>query len=60
MMCRSFENNWNTYKLLAHINPPDTKVSDLHLLNQTRPDSLLLLMFKDLQLSHCVHLSLAE
>lgn len=31
------------YKLLAHINPPDTKVSDLHLLNQTRPDSLLLL-----------------
>uniref|UniRef100_A0A8C7ZHQ7 6-phosphofructokinase n=1 Tax=Oryzias sinensis TaxID=183150 RepID=A0A8C7ZHQ7_9TELE len=24
-MCRSFENNWNTYKLLAHINPPDVK-----------------------------------
>ncbi|XP_035761477.1 ATP-dependent 6-phosphofructokinase, muscle type-like [Neolamprologus brichardi] len=22
---KSFENNWNTYKLLAHINPPDTK-----------------------------------
>uniref|UniRef100_A0A8C7ZEW3 ATP-dependent 6-phosphofructokinase n=1 Tax=Oryzias sinensis TaxID=183150 RepID=A0A8C7ZEW3_9TELE len=22
---RSFENNWNTYKLLAHINPPDVK-----------------------------------
>uniref|UniRef100_A0A7N8XLT1 6-phosphofructokinase n=1 Tax=Mastacembelus armatus TaxID=205130 RepID=A0A7N8XLT1_9TELE len=21
----SFENNWNTYKLLAHINPPDVK-----------------------------------
>uniref|UniRef100_A0A6Q2YIN3 6-phosphofructokinase n=1 Tax=Esox lucius TaxID=8010 RepID=A0A6Q2YIN3_ESOLU len=21
----SFENNWNTYKMLAHINPPDTK-----------------------------------
>ena len=27
MVHRSFENNWNTYKLLAHINPPDTKVS---------------------------------
>lgn len=26
MTCRSFENNWNTYKLLAHINPPDVKV----------------------------------
>uniref|UniRef100_A0A673CS60 6-phosphofructokinase type A n=1 Tax=Sphaeramia orbicularis TaxID=375764 RepID=A0A673CS60_9TELE len=25
LMCRSFENNWNTYKLLAHINPPDVK-----------------------------------
>uniref|UniRef100_A0A8C4FA47 6-phosphofructokinase n=1 Tax=Dicentrarchus labrax TaxID=13489 RepID=A0A8C4FA47_DICLA len=25
MMCRSFENNWNTYKQLAHINPPDVK-----------------------------------
>uniref|UniRef100_A0A4W6CZB3 6-phosphofructokinase type A n=1 Tax=Lates calcarifer TaxID=8187 RepID=A0A4W6CZB3_LATCA len=25
MICRSFENNWNTYKLLAHINPPDVK-----------------------------------
>ncbi|XP_071203327.1 ATP-dependent 6-phosphofructokinase, muscle type-like [Salvelinus alpinus] len=22
---KSFENNWNTYKMLAHINPPDTK-----------------------------------
>uniref|UniRef100_A0AAQ4QN15 6-phosphofructokinase type A n=1 Tax=Gasterosteus aculeatus aculeatus TaxID=481459 RepID=A0AAQ4QN15_GASAC len=22
---KSFENNWNTYKLLAHINPPDVK-----------------------------------
>lgn len=22
---KSFENNWNTYKLLGHINPPDTK-----------------------------------
>uniref|UniRef100_A0A669C1Y0 ATP-dependent 6-phosphofructokinase n=1 Tax=Oreochromis niloticus TaxID=8128 RepID=A0A669C1Y0_ORENI len=22
---KSFENNWNTYKLLAHINPPDAK-----------------------------------
>ncbi|KAK2897695.1 hypothetical protein Q8A73_014075 [Channa argus] len=22
---KSFENNWNTYKLLAHINPPDIK-----------------------------------
>lgn len=34
---RSFENNWNTYKLLAHINPPDVKVSDLHFLNPTFP-----------------------
>uniref|UniRef100_A0A3B4U838 ATP-dependent 6-phosphofructokinase n=1 Tax=Seriola dumerili TaxID=41447 RepID=A0A3B4U838_SERDU len=25
IICRSFENNWNTYKLLAHINPPDVK-----------------------------------
>uniref|UniRef100_A0A7N6C2V4 ATP-dependent 6-phosphofructokinase n=1 Tax=Anabas testudineus TaxID=64144 RepID=A0A7N6C2V4_ANATE len=25
LMCRSFENNWNTYTLLAHINPPDVK-----------------------------------
>uniref|UniRef100_A0A8K9VDE7 6-phosphofructokinase type A n=1 Tax=Oncorhynchus mykiss TaxID=8022 RepID=A0A8K9VDE7_ONCMY len=24
-LSRSFENNWNTYKMLAHINPPDTK-----------------------------------
>lgn len=31
MMCRSFENNWNTYKLLAHINPPDVKVRQDHL-----------------------------
>uniref|UniRef100_A0A671YGN3 ATP-dependent 6-phosphofructokinase n=1 Tax=Sparus aurata TaxID=8175 RepID=A0A671YGN3_SPAAU len=22
---KSFENNWNTYKMLAHINPPDVK-----------------------------------
>jgi len=22
---KSFENNWNTYKLLAHLNPPDVK-----------------------------------
>uniref|UniRef100_A0A4W5P953 Phosphofructokinase, muscle a n=1 Tax=Hucho hucho TaxID=62062 RepID=A0A4W5P953_9TELE len=22
---KSFENNWNTYKMLAHINPPDSK-----------------------------------
>uniref|UniRef100_A0A7N9AQV6 Phosphofructokinase, muscle b n=1 Tax=Mastacembelus armatus TaxID=205130 RepID=A0A7N9AQV6_9TELE len=22
---KSFENNWNTYKMLAHIHPPDTK-----------------------------------
>ncbi|KAM3877543.1 phosphofructokinase, muscle b [Diretmus argenteus] len=22
---KSFENNWNTYKLLAHVHPPDTK-----------------------------------
>lgn len=29
-MCRSFENNWNTYKLLAHINPPDVKVRTIH------------------------------
>lgn len=27
-LSRSFENNWNTYKMLAHINPPDTKVRD--------------------------------
>ncbi|CAB1336774.1 unnamed protein product, partial [Coregonus sp. 'balchen'] len=24
-LMESFENNWNTYKMLAHINPPDTK-----------------------------------
>ncbi|CAM4678521.1 unnamed protein product [Leuciscus chuanchicus] len=24
---RSFENNWNTYKLLAHVRPPETKGS---------------------------------
>nr|XP_019942225.1 PREDICTED: ATP-dependent 6-phosphofructokinase, muscle type-like [Paralichthys olivaceus] len=23
---KSFENNWNTYKMLAHLHPPDTKV----------------------------------
>lgn len=23
---RSFENNWNTYKMLAHVRPPETKV----------------------------------
>uniref|UniRef100_A0A8C5N1M3 ATP-dependent 6-phosphofructokinase n=1 Tax=Gouania willdenowi TaxID=441366 RepID=A0A8C5N1M3_GOUWI len=23
---KSFENNWNTYKMLAHVHPPDTKV----------------------------------
>lgn len=28
---RSFENNWNTYKLLAHINPPDVKVREVSL-----------------------------
>uniref|UniRef100_A0A7N8XCC3 6-phosphofructokinase n=1 Tax=Mastacembelus armatus TaxID=205130 RepID=A0A7N8XCC3_9TELE len=27
LMCRSFENNWNTYKLLAHINPPDSNIN---------------------------------
>lgn len=26
MCLRSFENNWNTYKLLAHVRVPDTKV----------------------------------
>lgn len=25
-LCRSFQNNWNVYKLLAHIRPPSTKV----------------------------------
>uniref|UniRef100_A0A4W5PFZ7 Phosphofructokinase, muscle a n=1 Tax=Hucho hucho TaxID=62062 RepID=A0A4W5PFZ7_9TELE len=25
VLSRSFENNWNTYKMLAHINPPDSK-----------------------------------
>uniref|UniRef100_A0A8D3BKC4 ATP-dependent 6-phosphofructokinase n=1 Tax=Scophthalmus maximus TaxID=52904 RepID=A0A8D3BKC4_SCOMX len=25
IICRSFENNWKTYQLLAHINPPDAK-----------------------------------
>lgn len=37
VICRSFENNWNTYKLLAHINPPDVKVSLLlfFILHQT-------------------------
>lgn len=29
LTCRSFENNWNTYKLLAHINPPDVKVKTI-------------------------------
>uniref|UniRef100_A0AAQ4NPR6 Phosphofructokinase, muscle a n=1 Tax=Gasterosteus aculeatus aculeatus TaxID=481459 RepID=A0AAQ4NPR6_GASAC len=24
---KSFENNWNTYKLLAHINPPDSNIN---------------------------------
>ncbi|PWA30890.1 hypothetical protein CCH79_00010731 [Gambusia affinis] len=26
---KSFENNWNTYKLLAHINPPDVKIEPI-------------------------------
>lgn len=25
-MFRSFENNWNTYKLLAHVHIPEVKV----------------------------------
>lgn len=26
LLNRSFENNWNTYRMLAHVHLPDTKV----------------------------------
>lgn len=28
LVCRSFQNNWNTYKMLAHLSPPEVKVSN--------------------------------
>ncbi len=30
LFCRSFENNWNSYKLLAHVTAPDVKVYNKH------------------------------
>lgn len=37
---RSFENNWNTYKMLAHVHPPDTKVRNYNCTYSGLIDSL--------------------
>lgn len=63
MMCRSFENNWNTYKLLAHINPPDTKVRTIH--SAIKPENpLITLVFvgnksKGISLTHQSNVNVA-
>ncbi len=49
---RSFENNWNTYKLLAHQKPALSKVTNYKTLSFQTPDTFFLLVFKKVNIQN--------